>query len=87
MFAIPVVHPEIAGPLQREIDKFPSDGEYLKKKLSELAEENPVLEHFIRNFAKTTKDPKGTAMCGVLVFKFLESQAAANRLELEINLG
>lgn len=86
MFVIPVVNPEVAGPLHKELDKL-GEKEFLKKELAELAVENPVLGFMVRKFAKASNDPKTTALCGLMVFKLLKSQAEANRMELEINLG
>lgn len=83
---IPVVKPEIGASLQKELcDKF--DKIYMKEQLAKLDEENPVISKFIRQFAKTTDDAMGSAWCGLIVFKLLESQAEVNRMEMEINLG
>ena len=86
MFAIPVVTPGVAGPIQKELDKY-GEKEFLKKELAELKVDNPVLGLLIRKFAKISADPRSTALCGLMVFKLLQNQAEANRMELEINLG
>ena len=83
---IPVVNPEIGWSLQKELfDKF--DKEYLKEQLSQIDDKNPVISAFIRKFSETTDDQLGAAWCGLVVFKLLQSQAEANRMKMEINLG
>jgi len=79
---LPVVKPEIGGPLERELfDKF--DVDYIKETLARLDTENPTIARFIRKFSKTTDDRKGAAFCGVVVYRMLESQAEANRMNAE----
>lgn len=79
---LPVVKPEIGGSLERELfDKF--DVEYIKAQLARLDNDNPTIARFIRKFSKTTKDRTGAAMCGVVVYRMLESQAEANRMNAE----
>jgi hypothetical protein len=82
---IPVVKPEIAASLQRDLlDKF--DEPYLIEQLKQLDEDNPVLSRFIRQFSKKTEDSLGAAWCAMVVVKLLQSQAEVNRMEMEINL-
>lgn len=81
---LPVVKPEIGGSLQREIvDKC--DVEYVKKQLKRLDIDNPTIAKFIRDFSKTTKDRVGVAFCSLLVYRMLESQAEANRMNEEFH--
>jgi len=75
---LPVVKPEIGASLQQEMPD--SDLKYIKGQLKRLDTENPTVAHFIRNFAKTTKDKVGAAYCGLVVYRLLESQAEANRM-------
>lgn len=79
---LPVVKPEIGGSLERELfDKF--DVEYVKAQLLKLETDNPTVARFIRKFSKTTNDRTGAALCGVVVYRMLESQAEANRMNAE----
>jgi hypothetical protein len=79
---LPVVKPEIGGSLERELlDKF--DVDYIKEQLNRLDTDNPTVARFIRKFSKTTEDRKGAALCGVVVYRMLESQAEANRMSEE----
>lgn len=78
---LPVVKPEIGGSLQQEMPD--NDIKYVKDQLRRLDTENPTVAHFIRNFAKTTKDKVGSAYCGLIVYRLLESQAEANRMYQE----
>jgi len=76
---LPVVKPEIGGSLERElVDKF--DSEYIKNQLKRLDIENPTISRFIRNFSKTTNDKIGSAFCGLIVYRMLESQNEANSM-------
>lgn len=80
---LPVVKPEIGGSLEREMSEKANDLKYVKEQLKRLDVENPTVAYFIRNFAKTTKDKIGTAYCGLIVYRLLESQAEANRMYQE----
>jgi hypothetical protein len=83
---LPVVKPEVAASLHREIfDKF--DVPYIKNQLARLDEDNPVIGRWIMEFGKTTDDKVGAMYCGIMVYRLLESQAEANRMAEEIKLG
>lgn len=79
-FILPVVKPDIGGSLQREMTEKANDAKYIRDTLERLDIENPTIGYFIRNFAKTTKDKKGAAYCGLIVYRLLESQAEANKM-------
>lgn len=80
---LPVVKQEIGGSLERELINK-DDLKYIKAQLKRLDVENPTIAYFIRNFAKTTKDKIGVAYCGLIVYRLLESQAEANRMNAEL---
>lgn len=80
---LPVVNPGIGGPMSKDLCGI-CDVPYLKKELKRLDEENPVVSQFIRKFSKTTKDRVGTVFCALIVYKMLENQAEANRMNLEL---
>ena len=76
---LPFVKPEIGFSLEREIcDKF--DVEYVKNQLEKLKKDNPSIAEFIMKFSKKTGDSLGTAFCGVMVYRMLESQSEANSM-------
>lgn len=83
---LPVVQSGIPASIEREIfDKF--DEPYIKEQLKILGDENPVIAQWLKSFSKTTKDRTGAIFSGLIVYKLLESQAEADRMEEEINLG
>ena len=83
---LPVVKPEISGPLEHEIASCQYDEEYLEKQLSRIDEENPMIGHWIRSFAETTEDVIGASFCALVVYRMLESQAEANKMNFEDGL-
>jgi hypothetical protein len=80
---LPVVKPAVAGPLEQDMNGVESEIEYIKQHLKRLDVENPVISFFIRNFAKSTNDKRGAATCALMVYRLLESQAEANRMNFE----
>jgi hypothetical protein len=79
---LPVVRPEIGGSLERDLlDKF--DETYVIDHLDRLDTENPTISRFIRKFSKSTGDDIGAMFCGIIVYRMLESQAEANRMNEE----
>lgn len=83
---LPVVKLEVSASLQRELmDKF--DAPYMREQLEILKKENPAVYLWIKRYSKTTKDRMGSMFCGLVVYKMLKSQAEANRMAEEINLG
>ena len=83
--AMPVLQEDIAGSVQHEIDSSLSGSAFVAGIMERLKKENPCLATFIRTFSESTKDPKGTMCCGVLVYRMLESQSAADDLAREIS--
>lgn len=82
---LPIVKPEIAGSVEREVfDQV--DIKYAKAFLKKLDKDNPTIAVWIRQFSKTTKDRMGAVMCGLMVYRLLESQSEANRMNYEFNL-
>lgn len=83
---LPVVRPEIGGGMAKDIvDKF--DKSYLEEQLAMLDRDNPTIAFWIRTFSKRTDDKMGAAYCGLLVYKLLNSQAEANYMNEQLNLG
>jgi hypothetical protein len=81
---LPVVKPEIGCSLEREmmdVLQESDDINFVKDKLRRLDILNPTIARFIREFSKTTKDKIGAAYCGIIVYRLLESQAEANKMQ------
>ena len=82
---LPVVSKEVAIPIGKSIITE-NDNEYCKEQLSLLKVKNPVIAHWIENFSNKCEDKIGATMCGLIVYRLLESQAEANRMKSEILL-
>lgn len=80
---LPLLNAEIAGSMIRNISNN-SDIPYLKKQLKELKEINPLVAEWIYKFSVTTKDKIGAAYCGLMVYKLLNSQAEADKMNEEL---
>ncbi len=73
---------DIGYAIQKELLEKPGNM-YVVDILTRLGEENPKVANFISSFAMTTRDQLGTAYMGVLVYRLLESQAAADKMKRE----
>ncbi len=82
---LPKVSIEISASLEHELTGK-KDAAYIKQQLKIIQKENPVLHFWIKSFSKKTKDKKGAAFCGIMVFKLLRIQAECDRMETEIKL-
>jgi len=79
---LPVVQTGIGGSLEHEIGS--DEVAYIKSQLARLDEENPSIAYFIRTLCKRIKKGsarRNVAMSGIVVYRMLESQAEANRME------
>jgi len=83
---LPVVRPEIAASLNRELINK-DDDPYINEQLDIIDDDNPVIGLWIREYSKTTDDPVGAMYCALMVYKLLESQAESNHMTSEIKLG
>lgn len=80
---LPVVKPEIGFSIEHGI---PDDvNAFIKPALANLWEENPVVAEWIERFSKITKCKGTVAICGLVVYKLLHSQAEADRMAEEIH--
>lgn len=77
---LPVVKPEIACPLQKDM----REKNYLKKQLKRLKKENPIILKWIRDYSKQYRNKKNMAYCALMVYRLLESQAEADCMNAEI---
>ncbi|MEI8270033.1 MAG: hypothetical protein EKK64_04375 [Neisseriaceae bacterium] len=85
MNEIPLVSPEIGGSLQVELESK-KEKDYIKDKFKKLDEINPIVSFLIKNMAKSSKDKKMVAMCGILVYGMIQSQCEANMMKDTISL-
>lgn len=82
---LPIVKPEITASLYKEVkesEEFSS--RYINNHLKRLDKENPTVAAWIRKHAKTSKDKMSCAYCALIVYRLLESQAEANRMNVDI---
>lgn len=77
--SLPIVKPETCFSIERECANVP-DAKFVKSMLKKIAEENPVIAMWIKNYSKTTKDRFGAIVCAVVVYRLLESQDEADFL-------
>ncbi len=86
---LPVVNAAIGFPLAESIEKI-HDKKQWRKVMKQIEKTNPVIAAFIRSWSKEaggTNSAVHSAICGILVYKLLESQAEADRMNEEFNLG
>lgn len=86
MYSLPVVKNEICGSLEREVCNIDED-EYIDEKLAKLEIDNPTIAAWIRRYTEATDDPTSVAMCAIITYRLLESQAESNKMNLELVLG
>ena len=70
-------------------DSAESDKDVIKKELKLIAKENPAVAEFIKRWSVKSGKMKGlvhSALCGILVYRLLRSQAEANRMAAEFKL-
>lgn len=82
---LPRVSPNIGFSLEQEI-RNRDDEIYLEEQLSRLDEENPAISTWIRKYAELTDDSNGVKLCGVIVYRLLESQSEADQMLKDIPL-
>jgi hypothetical protein len=83
---LPLVKREICASLDHEITGE-IDEEYVVKELSRIRKINPTVFEWISRYMKKTDDETGSAMCAIITYKLLESQAESDRMVAELNLG
>ena len=76
MHILPIVKPETCFSVEHECNG--SDKQFLKKHLHALRENNPIVALWIERFSKTSKDRVSAMICGLMVYRLLESQEEAN---------
>lgn len=83
---LPLVLPEIGFSLAESLNLNLPDNKYVRTELKYLDDKNPVIANFIRDWSLRAKDKVRSAMCGILVYRLLESQAEANRMREEFKI-
>ena len=82
---LPFVKPEIGHSVKMDIIDQDDDS-CIREQIKFIKEENPSLAWFIEQFAKTTKDYQGSALCAIMVYKLLRSQAEVDQMMEDIAL-
>ena len=89
MSLLPVVNPDVGHAIAANFSDDKSDRKVIAAELKRISRENPAIANFIGDWAKQMKGEGAihSAFCGVLVYKLLHSQAEADQMAEEINLG
>lgn len=83
---LPIVDSDIGFSLAKYVGER-GDSEFIKIELKRLDNENPAVADFIRKWASLSTCQTHTKFCGILVYKLLRSQAEADRMTQDLNLG
>ncbi|MCX6819109.1 MAG: hypothetical protein NT129_03880 [Candidatus Aenigmarchaeota archaeon] len=77
---LPVVSSDTCYSIIQEVSEK-SSGDYTIQVLKRLAEDNPVVATFLAEFALKSRDPAAISYTTTILYRMLESQAAADKLE------
>ena len=87
---LPVVSPDTGHSISHYLGKYDnagSDKVVIRKELKAIEEENPAIAEFIERWCskegKNKKNLVHSALCGILVYRLLRSQAEADQMKLE----
>lgn len=83
---LPTVSSEIGFSLAKSVGEQCDDA-FVKRELKIIKKENPTVAEFIQKWSSLGKNKTHSAFCGILVYKFLRSQAEADRMKEDFNLG
>lgn len=83
---LPIVDSEVGFSLAKHVGEK-GDADFIKTELQKMDKENPTVANFIRKWSLLGGCQTHTKFCGILVYKLLRSQAEANRMEEDLNLG
>ena len=84
MNLLPIVDADIGQSVAQAIE---NQSEYTEKLLKRISKENPVVAEFIMKWAMLNEDSmEETTLCGLIVYRLLESQAEADKMSEEINI-
>ena len=82
---LPTVSEEVCFAVQAEIQQS-KENDYVVDMLSRLQEDNPFIANFISTFSLKTSDPTSSTYAGLLVYRLLESQAQADKMEADTKI-
>ena len=74
---LPVVQPETCFSVEHEIENF-DDKVFIRRMLKRVMSKNPILGLWVKQYAKSSKDPKSTMICALVLYRLLESQEEAD---------
>lgn len=83
---LPTVSSDVGFSLAQSVGEQ-CDEAFVKKELRKIKRENPTVAEFIQKWSSLGKNKLHSAFCGILVYKFLRSQAEADRMNEDFNLG
>lgn len=83
---LPIVAAEVGFSLAKYVGER-GDSEFIANELKKIDKENPTIAEFIKKWASLGGCKTHTKFCGILVYKLLRSQAEANRMKEDLNLG
>lgn len=83
---LPIVDSEVGFSLAKYVGEK-GDAEFIRSELKRIGKENPTIAEFIKKWSSLGSCQTHTKFCGILVYKLLRSQAEANRMTEELNLG
>ena len=81
---LPLVSAEVGFSIDHSMSEDTSTA--IKGGLKSLSEENPVIAEWITRWAKMSKDKCHVAICGLVVYQLLKSQAEADKMAEELKL-
>lgn len=85
MKLLPFVKTDTGFSIARElVGEF--DDSYVKEQLKMIKKNNPTIADFITKFSSKCDDKTGSAICGIVVYRLIESQIEANKMKKEIKL-
>lgn len=77
---LPVVKAEVGFSVTEEINVGETDADYILPAIRRLQIVNPCVANFLAAFAAGTDDKEAVLICGLVVYRLLESQAEADRM-------
>lgn len=83
---LPVVTKDTGFAVSRELESE-DDNNYVIRMLARLQKENPCIAEFVSRLSIQHQDPVAISTAALLVYRLLESQAEANALREQLDIG
>lgn len=83
---LPKVDSDVGFSLARCVGEK-GDSEFIKSEMRIMSKENPTVANFIKSWSSLCDCEMHSIFCGILVYKLLRSQAEANQMKEDLNLG